>query len=107
MKKIILEVENKNLDNIIEILNIHDIYNIYYDQPFQVTTTEYGYGYVEDEDSIFNLNIIIENDEDLDNTTNLLSKIYSASNTVAQINGFNAATYKGFFKRITCKKYLI
>ena len=75
MKKIFLEVENKNLDNIIEILNINDIFNIYYDQPFQVTTTEYGYGYIEDEDSIFNLNIIIENDEDLDNMTCLLSKI--------------------------------
>ena len=75
MKKIFLEVENKNLDNIIEILNINDIFNIYYDQPFEVTTTEYGYGYVEDENSIFNLNIIIENDEDLDNTTKLLSEI--------------------------------
>lgn len=75
MKKVILEVENKNLDNIVETLNIHDIYNIYYDQPFQVTTTEYGYGYIEDEDSIFNLNIIIENDDDLNNMIDLLSKI--------------------------------
>lgn len=36
-----------------------------------------------------------------------LSKIYSASNTVAQINGFNAATYKGFFKRKGTLDYAI
>ena len=96
MKKIILEVENKNLDNIVEILNIHDIYNLYYDQPFQVTTTEYGYGYVEDEDSIFNLNIIIENDEDLDNITDLLSKILP--NYTLSIEDVDASNFDNTFE---------
>ena len=43
MKKIFLEVENKNLDNIIEILNINDIVNILIDKGFQLVTVSQLY----------------------------------------------------------------
>ena len=36
----------KELDEKIEILQINDIFNIFYESPLEITTDEYGYGWI-------------------------------------------------------------
>ena len=40
----------KDIDNVIEKLQINDIYDVFYESPLDITTDENGYGYIEKED---------------------------------------------------------
>ena len=41
------KVNFNDLNKKIEELQIQDIYNVFYDAPLEITTEDYGYGYVE------------------------------------------------------------
>lgn len=50
----------KDLDNTIELLQISDIFNVFYESPLEITTDDYGYGYIEKENEDIILKIAFE-----------------------------------------------
>lgn len=50
----------KNLDYTMELLQINDIFNVFYESPLEITTDDYGYGYLEKEDEDITLKIAFE-----------------------------------------------
>lgn len=66
MYEISLKINSNEADELVEKLQMADIFNVYYEQPFVVTTDNNGYGYYEEDDTFFDLKVIVENDEDLD-----------------------------------------
>ena len=84
----------KDLDNIIETLQINDIFNVFYESPLEITTDEYGYGYFEKE--VETIDIKIAYDEESLNVDMFKDKISSLLNSdcvnVEEIN-YNYDTY--------------
>ena len=72
-------VEFKNLDETIELLQINDIFNVFYESPLEITTDEYGYGYLEKE--VNTIDIKIAYDEDLNNLDLFKNKVSTLINS--------------------------
>ena len=53
----------KDLDMAMEKLQIHNIYNIFYESPLEITTDDYGYGYIEKDDEDITLKVAMEDTE--------------------------------------------
>ena len=53
------------LDSTIETLAINDIYNVFYENPLEITTDDYGYGYLEKEDEDIILKVAFEYSKEL------------------------------------------
>lgn len=68
-------IKFKELDSKIELLNINDIYNVFYDSPLEITTDEYGYGYLEKE--VSDIDIKVAYDEDKSSLNNFIDKVNS------------------------------
>ncbi|TGY41897.1 hypothetical protein E5347_11310 [Clostridium sartagoforme] len=68
-------IKFKELDSKIELLNINDIYNVFYDSPLEITTDEYGYGYLEKE--VSDIDIKVAYDEDKSSLNNFINKVNS------------------------------
>lgn len=71
-------VKFKDLDEIIELLQINDIFNVFYESPLEITTDEYGYGYLEKE--VNTIDIKISYDEDKETLNLFKDKITSLLN---------------------------
>lgn len=54
------KIDFKNLDSIIEKLAIEDIYNVFYDAPLEITTDNWGYGYIEKEEKEIVIQVAFE-----------------------------------------------
>ncbi|SCJ73912.1 Ribosomal protein L11 methyltransferase [uncultured Clostridium sp.] len=52
------------LDSTIEILAINDIYNVFYESPLEITTDDYGYGYLEKDDEDIILKVAFEDSKE-------------------------------------------
>ena len=64
------------LDSTIESLAINDIYNVFYENPLEITTDDYGYGYLEKYDEDIILKIAFEGSKELlDDFLNILKEI--------------------------------
>lgn len=68
-------IKFKELDTKIELLNINDIYNVFYDSPLEITTDEYGYGYLEKE--VSDIDIKVAYDEDNSSLNNFINTVNS------------------------------
>ena len=53
----------KDLDATMEKLQINDIYNVFYENPLEITTDDYGYGYIEKDDEDIILKVALEDGE--------------------------------------------
>ena len=53
----------KDLDMAMEKLQIHNIYNAFYEAPLEITTDNYGYGYIEKDDEDITLKVAMEDTE--------------------------------------------
>lgn len=53
----------KDLDMAMEKLQIHNIYNVFYESPLEITTDDYGYGYIEKDDEDITLKVAMEDTE--------------------------------------------
>lgn len=53
----------KDLDMAMEKLQIHNIYNAFYEAPLEITTDNYGYGYIEKDDEDITLKVVMEDTE--------------------------------------------
>ena len=56
----------EKLDSTIEELAINDIYNVFYENPLEITTDDYGYGYIERDDEEIILKVAYEEQEGLE-----------------------------------------
>ena len=52
------------VDEKIEILQINEIYNAFYESPLEITTDENGYGYIEKEDELTTLKVAFDGEEE-------------------------------------------
>lgn len=66
MYEISVKIHITKVDEIIEKLQIEDIYNVFYEAPLEITTDEYGYGYIEKENEEVMLKILVENDDTIE-----------------------------------------
>lgn len=72
------DIPLKKVDEIIEVLQINDIYDCYYDSPLIITTDENGYGYQEKEVEDITFNVAFESqDEDLEDLEIFMNKVNS------------------------------
>ena len=69
----------KDVDEIIELLQINDIFNVFYESPLEITTDEYGYGYIEKE--VHTIDIKIAYDGELEYLSLFKDKINSLLNS--------------------------
>jgi ribosomal protein L11 methyltransferase len=53
------------LDSTIETLAINDVYNVFYENPLEITTDDYGYGYLEKDDEDIILKVAFEYSKEL------------------------------------------
>ena len=53
----------RDLDMAMEKLQIHNIYNVFYEAPLEITTDDYGYGYIEKDDEDITLKVAMEDTE--------------------------------------------
>ena len=60
----------KDLDMAMEKLQIHNIYNVFYESPLEITTDDYGYGYIEKDDEDITLKVAMDDTEGELNTIN-------------------------------------
>ena len=57
-------IKYEELDEKIEKLQINDIFNVFYESPLEITTDEYGYGYLEKSVSTIDIKVAYELDKD-------------------------------------------
>lgn len=66
----------KELDSTMELLQINDIFNVFYESPLEITTDDYGYGYSEREDEDITLKVAFDGPkEDLSSFIETLKSI--------------------------------
>lgn len=84
----------EKLDSTIELLAINDIYNVFYENPLEITTDNYGYGYLEKEDEEIILKVAFEGEkEGLENFKNTLKDILKMEYINIEENNYDYTTY--------------
>lgn len=73
-------VDFKLLDEKIELLQINDIFNVFYESPLEITTDEYGYGYLEKDVNFIDIKIAYDEDKNyLDDFKNKISSLLNSN----------------------------
>lgn len=84
----------EKLDSTIELLAINDIYNVFYENPLEITTDNYGYGYLEKEDEEIILKVAFEGEkEGLEEFKNTLKAILKMEYINIEENNYDYTTY--------------
>ena len=84
----------EKLDATIELLAINDIYNVFYENPLEITTDNYGYGYLEKEDEEIILKVAFEGEkEGLDEFKDNLKDILKMDYINIEENDYDYTTY--------------
>lgn len=88
------KVNSNNVDEKIELLQINDIFNVFYESPLEITTDDYGYGYLEKETNELMLKVAFEGEkEELSKFDLLVSSIIETNSiNIEEIN----ETYEDF-----------
>ncbi len=82
------------LDNTIELLQINDIFNVFYESPLEITTDNYGYGYVEKDNEDIILKIAFEGTkESLNDFTESLKSILNIDYISIEENNYNYSEF--------------
>ena len=82
------------LDETMETLQIHDIYNVFYENPLEITTDDYGYGYIEKDDEDIILKVAFEEDKDkLDDFLSILKNILNMDYINVEENNYDYTTF--------------
>lgn len=90
MFKITFNSKFSSIDSTIELLQIHDIFNTYYETPITVVEDKYGYDFVENNDEDILINVICEDSNELSQTENKLKEILEGINfSVCEVNNTN------------------
>ena len=84
----------EKLDATIELLAINDIYNVFYENPLEITTDNYGYGYLEKEDEEIILKVAFEGEkEGLEEFKDNLKDILKMDYINNEENDYDYTTY--------------
>lgn len=84
----------EKLDATIELLAINDIYNVFYENPLEITTDNYGYGYLEKEDEDIILKVAFEGKKEmLDEFKDNLKDILKMDYINIEENNYDYTTY--------------
>ena len=84
----------EKLDSTIELLAINDIYNVFYENPLEITTDNYGYGYLEKEDEEIILKVAFEGEkEELEEFKNTLKELLKMDYINIEENNYDYTTY--------------
>lgn len=84
----------EKLDATIEILAINDIYNVFYENPLEITTDDYGYGYLEKKDEDIILKVAFEEGkEELEKFKEKLKDILKMDYINIEENNYDYTTY--------------
>ena len=86
-------VKGDMLDSTIELLQINDIYNVFYNNPLEITTDDYGYGYIEKTDEDITLQIAYEFEEGLDEFVEKLKSLLKSEPLSIEENNVDYTTY--------------
>ena len=83
----------EKLDSTIEKLAINDVYNVFYENPLEITTDDYGYGYIEREDEEVVLKVAFEEEEGLEEFKEKLKNILEMDYISVEENNYDYTIY--------------
>lgn len=81
------------LDSTIEKLAINDVYNVFYENPLEITTDDYGYGYIEREDEEIVLKVAFEEEDGLEEFKEKLKNILEMDYISVEENNYDYTIY--------------
>ena len=85
----------KDLDMAMEKLQIHNIYNVFYESPLEITTDDYGYGYIEKDDEDITLKVAMEDtEEELNEFIELVDSILGVKHIGLEENTNDYTTFE-------------
>lgn len=83
----------EKLDSTIEKLAINDVYNVFYENPLEITTDDYGYGYIEREDEEIVLKVAFEEEDGLEKFKEKLKNILEMDYISVEENNYDYTIY--------------
>lgn len=83
----------EKLDSTIEKLAINDVYNVFYENPLEITTDDYGYGYIEREDEEIVLKVAFEEEDGLEEFKEKLKNILEMDYISVEENNYDYTVY--------------
>lgn len=84
----------EKLDSVMELLAINDIYNVFYENPLEITTDKNGYGYIEKDDEEIILKVAFEEDESqLEAFKEKLKELLKMDYISVEENNYDYTTY--------------
>lgn len=85
----------KDLDMAMEKLQIHNIYNVFYESPLEITTDDYGYGYIEKDDEDITLKVAMDDTEgELNAFIELVDSILGVKHIALEENNTDYTTFE-------------
>lgn len=85
----------KDLDMAMEKLQIHNIYNVFYESPLEITTDDYGYGYIEKDDEDITLKVAMDDSEgELNEFIELVDSILGVKHIALEENNTDYTTFE-------------
>lgn len=83
----------EKLDSTIEKLAINDVYSVFYENPLEITTDDYGYGYIEREDEEIVLKVAFEEEDGLEEFKEKLKNILEMDYISVEENNYDYTIY--------------
>ena len=85
----------KDLDMAMEKLQIHNIYNAFYEAPLEITTDDYGYSYIEKDDEDITLKVAMDDTEgELNEFIELVDSILGVKHIALEENNTDYTTFE-------------
>ena len=85
----------KDLDMAMEKLQIHNIYNVFDESPLEITTDDYGYGYIEKDDEDITLKVAMDDTEgELNEFIELVDSILGVKHIALEENNTDYTTFE-------------
>lgn len=88
------KVSSSLVDEKIELLQLKDIFNVYYESPLEITTDEYGYGYSEKDNEEIHLKVAFDGKkEELSDFQKIVTKTINLPLLSTEENNYDYSTY--------------
>ena len=88
------KINSNELDEKIELLQINDIFNTFYESPLEITTDDFGYGYLEKENEIIDFKVAFEGDlNDFENFKTQVSTLLDSEIVNVEEVNYDYSTY--------------
>ncbi|MBU3102608.1 50S ribosomal protein L11 methyltransferase [Clostridium gasigenes] len=89
------KMNSNELDEKIELLQINDIFNTFYETPLEITTDDFGYGYLEKENEIIDFKVSFEGEsKDLEGFKTQVSTLLNSKIVNIEEINYDYSTYE-------------